>query len=159
MVDIEYDIREATPKDSKSIGRIYNSAIIQGSHYSSHKEDALLFPNGEPPEKLTEKDSNVTYVIENKDKIIAWSSLNLEDKFLDGLFVDPDYQSMGLGSVLVRKVESEAQKRQFDRIWIASDPEVVSYYTSKDYKIVKDTKMKGINQEKEVECVILSKSL
>jgi putative acetyltransferase len=159
MNDQEGLIRKTTPKDASQIGRVYNTAIIDGDHYTEYKEDALLFPDNHPPKKLYNQDSNITYVVEIQDQIVAWSSLNLDNQFLDGLFVDPDYQSRGFGSRLIEKIEEEAKDQGLNQIYIASDPHIVPYYTSKNYQVMEETTMKGIEEEKDVKCVILAKIL
>lgn len=87
-------IRLANQTDTKRLSDIYVAS--RQAHFHWHTEPFSY----EDFEKDTAED--IVYVLEENGVIIGFSALYVQDSFIHCLFIDPDYQHKGTGSILLR---------------------------------------------------------
>lgn len=86
-------IRLANQTDTKRLSDIYVAS--RQAHFHWHTEPF----SHEDFEKDTAED--IVYVLEENGVIIGFSALYVQDSFIHCLFIDPDYQHKGAGSILL----------------------------------------------------------
>lgn len=85
---------------------------------------------------INENSLPLTFVAINNDKPVGMCSLRQNDEirpdlfpWLGGLVVDKDYQSQGIGKMLIDAVKNKAKEMNFKEIYLfAIDPNVVPIY-------------------------------
>jgi N-acetylglutamate synthase-like GNAT family acetyltransferase len=95
-----------------------------------------IFCRERSPEKIREKSSTRDfYVAEDGGKIVGVASL--EEDNVKTVFVDPDYQGMGIGKQLIEKVESLARERGVRLLHVGSTTYAEPFYRKCGFSTVK----------------------
>jgi len=81
-------------------------------------------------------DQNISYVAKINDKVVGFSDMTY-DGYLDRLFVHKDFQGQGIASVLVDKLENEANKLNLLEIDTDSSITAKAFFEHKGYNIVR----------------------
>ena len=108
------DLRRALEADISAMHRIRLSV----------RENRLTDPS-----RLTEADylpfiaaRGETWLAEIDGKVVGFGALDREDRSIWALFVDPDFEGIGLGKLLLGKLVEQAQVLQLPEISLVTTP-------------------------------------
>ena len=102
--------------DSKQASKCISLALrlVNSKFYPKRSIDYLIKQNTPAMLKQKAKHHNII-VAKIGGKIVGTISLT-KDGWIASMFVSPDYQNLGIGTKLIRKVESIAKKKGFNAI-------------------------------------------
>jgi putative acetyltransferase len=97
------------------------------------------------------------FVATVNELICGFAALDPVTHELDYLYVDPDYQGLGLGRLLCEQVEAAARARRFRAIHLVASLNALGFYERMGFTKERDMvrNLRGIN----VPCVLMSKRL
>lgn len=135
------EIRPATIEDIPEITSIFRDTIthINRKHYSENQ--IIVWASGAEDIETWEKRINKLYFIiaEIENTIVGFAYLK-NGNYFDGLFVHKDYQRQGIGSKLLRIVESQVMMNDFDVIKSDVSKTALPFFDNKYYEVIKKQK-------------------
>lgn len=153
--------RQATPEDAPAILAIKQAAIqnIAGWYYTPDQIDAWTPDESALStfEAAIESERYTVLLAEVDGDTAAYGGLNWPEKRIDAAFVDPDHERAGIGSSLIRQLESRAQMRGIQELDIVSSKNAREFYEGLGYWHF-DTKKREIGETK-VEFAVMHKRL
>jgi len=87
-----------------------------------------------------------TFMLESENEILASGSI-VENE-IKRVFVLPEYQGMGFGKKIMRKIEETALNNGIQKVKLCASLPSKDFYLSLDYNIVQFTYLKVRNNEK-----------
>ncbi len=128
-------IRLATQEDVEQIIQVQLKSlqVIAARDYSSHELNALLQSKQSPRSRF-----ELIYVAELGEQIVGFAALDKVTNHLAGLFVDPEYTRMGIGTKLLQTIENEAQRSGIKVLWICSSLTGHAFYLANNYQEMND---------------------
>lgn len=131
-------IRQATLEDIADITSIYRDTIvhINAKHYSEKQIQAWASAANDIDE--WEKRINKLYFIiaETDNNTVGFAYLK-NGNFVDGLFVHKDHQRQGVGSKLLRIIESHVMMNDFEVIKSDVSKTALPFFDNKYYEVIK----------------------
>ena len=130
-----WTIRRGRPDDGTDLLRVHSSAILaaHGRGYSQEQleswVDGLLAERY--GEAMTTGEEDFLVAISGDDTVIGFCSHH-DDRVI-GLYVDPDWQRLGIASALLSKAESRILQRGHRRCRIEAALPSRSFYGSRGY--------------------------
>jgi GNAT superfamily N-acetyltransferase len=135
-------IRTATAADAAALSALI-LRTIRATNAADYSEDEINFAcDSFSPDKVARK-------IAARDVFVAFSrgalagTASYGDGRLHSLFVDPDYQGQGLGSLLLAHVERHALARGSVRLELLSSITAKRFYGAAGYVYVEDESSGG----------------
>ena len=128
---IPIEIRLAVEQDQESIIRLQLKSlqVLSAKDYSPRELQALL-----ASKKYPRNESELIYVAEINQQIIGFVALDRDSRHITGLFVDPEYTRMGIGSNLLSIIELEAKRSQIPILWVCSSLTGYPFYIANGYE-------------------------
>lgn len=124
-------IRLATKQDKKQIIQVQLKSlqVIAARDYSPRELKALLQSKQSPRNRF-----ETIYVAEIGEQIVGFVALDKITNHLVGLFVDPEYTRIGIGSKLLETVEAEARHAGIRTLWVYSSLTAYRFYQAHKYQ-------------------------
>jgi len=153
-------IRRAKISDIKEIKSIQQKTIkyINSKDYNKKQISAWLDYNKikNIRKRLKNKKRNI-FVILDKNKIVGFGSLKIEENKLSGLYIKHDIIGKGIGSKLLRYIESFARRKGIKRLKLYSTLTAYDFYKKKGYKKIRRTHQ--LMNKVKLPCILMSKKL
>ena len=101
-----------------------------------HAIEALLVSQKLPVEYLPASLEDF-WIVEDRDKIIGVAGLELYKPFglLRSLAVRPEYRNLGVGNILIRTIEEQAEKLHLKSIYLLTET-AKPYFEKRGYAVV-----------------------
>ncbi|NRR92739.1 GNAT family N-acetyltransferase [Winogradskyella undariae] len=143
-------IRTADLNDIPEITSVFRDTIINIStkHYSEKQTTA--WASGADKIKDWEKRiSKLYFIVAEIDKIIVGFAYLKNGNYLEGLFVHKDYQRQGVGSKLLRIMESQVMMNDFEVFKSDVSKTALPFFDNKYFNVIKIQKksVKGVMLE------------
>ena len=129
-------IRKATLKDAKDIKSAhYHAYQVNYRGYAPDDFlDSLVFDNAAIQRMADHMKENEYYVAENEGHVIGFTNLRYPEEGIveiGGLYVHPDFQKLGAGSSLVKKVCQMKKTKGYKKLilWTIKDGPSIGFYT------------------------------
>lgn len=152
-------IRRAGTEDCEGIWRAHIAAIegSAASHYSP--EVIRIWVGRTKPEKYLNAIENLDFfVAEEGELIIGFAVMNLQDKEVQGLYVDPNFGRRGLGLKLMQTLENRACESGLESLQLFSSLNAVAFYERLGYE-AREHLIHKLNDKVERACVRMEKKL
>ena len=107
--------REAEIEDIKQIQFVRNAVK------ENMLSDPALVPDKDVEEYMTNRGKG--WVCEIEEKIVGFAIVDLIENNVWALFVDPDFEAMGIGKKLYRAMMDWYFLQTKERIWLGTEPE------------------------------------
>lgn len=132
-------IRKATPKDAKEISKLILNTLdkVNSKHYVK-RQLAIEKKNHTINNIQKELKKKIFFVLLDKEKIVGVAQLDLKEKAIDRLFLNPKYLKKGLGVLLMKHIENYAIKKGIKRIMLYPTGYALDFYKKMGYKIVRE---------------------
>ncbi len=152
-------IRYALPGDIESICHVHHSAVkaIQRGLYEKKILDAWIA--AVTPVLVKERmklDNSKWFVAGVENKVTGFAAMESEE--IKSLYVHPDYQGKGIGSKLLKKLESEAALKNINRIFLNSSLNACKFYEAHGFSIIKKTVFR-LNETVGMNCIEMAKDI
>lgn len=82
-------------------------------------------------------------VYEENSKVFGTASINLEERYISSVFVDPDHHHKGIGTQLMNAIEDYAKDKRLKKVYLNASLNAENFYKDRGYKKIK--KMKNPN--------------
>ncbi|MEH1009249.1 GNAT family N-acetyltransferase [Winogradskyella sp. ECml5-4] len=134
-------VRQAQIKDSLEIRSIFRDTIIHvNAKDYSEKQIATWASGAEDIEQWEERINTLYFIVaEIENNIVGFAYLK-NGNYLDGLFVHKDFQRQGIGSKLLRIVESQVMMNDFEVIKSDVSKTALPFFDNKYYDVIKKQK-------------------
>jgi len=135
--DVQF--RQAEPGDAADVLAIKQAAIESaGETYSDTQVEAWRPTEDALPafEQAMESEQFVVLLAEAGGAPAGYAVLNVAERRIDAVFVDPEYAGMGLGSSLVGQLETRARMLGLSELHIVSSLNARPFYESLGYEEV-----------------------
>ena len=147
---MDIDIRQATLEDLPYITTIFRDTIIHiNSKDYSEKQIRVWSSGANDSEKWEERIKNTYFIVaENRDTIVGFAYLT-KGYYFDGLFVHKDFQHKGIGTNLMRIIESKVISEGFEIIKSDVSKTALPFFENQYYDVEKKQvkNIKGMNFE------------
>jgi putative acetyltransferase len=155
---MEIDIRQAKIEDLPFITSIFRDTIIHiNSKDYSDKQIRVWSSGANDVDKWEERIKNSYFIVaENRDNIVGFAYL-IKGYYFDGLFVHKDFQHKGIGTHLLRIIESQVISEGFEIIKSDVSITALPFFENQFYDVDKK-QMKNFKGMK-FENYLVSKSL
>ncbi|MGJ8550873.1 GNAT family N-acetyltransferase [Winogradskyella wichelsiae] len=143
-------IRPAVVEDIPEITSIFRNTIthINSKHYS--EKQITVWASGADNVDEWEKRINKFYFIiaEIDNNIVGFAYLK-NGNYIEGLFVHKDFQRQGIGSKLLRIIESQVMMNDFEIIKSDVSKTALPFFDNKYFNVIKKLKknLKGVMLE------------
>ncbi|WP_179320866.1 GNAT family N-acetyltransferase [Winogradskyella helgolandensis] len=143
-------IRPATLEDIPEITSLFRDTIthINKKHYSENQ--IIAWASGADDTEEWEKRIKKLYFIvaEIETNVVGFAYLK-NGNYLDGLFVHKDYQRQGIGSKLLRIIESQVMMNDFEVLKSDVSKTALPFFDNKYFEVLKKQKktVKGVGFE------------
>jgi GNAT superfamily N-acetyltransferase len=137
----ELQFRQAEPEDDEAVLEIKQAAIeAAGAPYSDEQIEAWR-PTTEALPAFTqamESEQFVVLLVETDDGPAGYGVLNIDEARIDAVFVAPEHAGEGLGSSLVRQLETRARMLGLEELTVVSSLNAQKFYESLGYEPAED---------------------
>jgi putative acetyltransferase len=125
------DIRQASLNDANDIFKVQRNSILNIKDYLYSQEIKQAWAPKDPTKikEIIRSEKYYTVVAEINNKVVGFGSISNEEFEL--LFVDPNYQKLGIASQMLAHLESKATKP----FKLKTPKNAVEFYHKKGYKI------------------------
>jgi len=133
------NICKATKKDVRNISKLIINTLdkINAKHYKKRQlEIEKKCHTIEELEKEIKK--KIFFVLVDKDKIVGIIQLDLKEKTIDRLFLNPKYIGKGLGEKLMIYAENYAKRKGVKKIILYPTDYALKFYKKRGYKIARE---------------------
>lgn len=126
-------LRRAVSADRAAIWEVRTGAIASCiTHYP--QQDIDVWASAPPPENLERTiESNEFLVVEDDGEIVGTGFLDRDQKTLEAVFVRPDYQGQGVGTMILQALEAAAVNAGIKRLAVAATLNSVPFYTARGF--------------------------
>ncbi len=129
------EIRIAQPEDKETIQRIYRAVVGLHSDQDEARWDRLIQQGG-------------LVVAEAEGRIIGFGGMDVRDaEQVKWLYLLPQHQGAGLGSEILRRLESIGWEAGLDSLRVHSAPGAVNFYLRHGYRLVETAAQMGHDHE------------
>lgn len=135
------EIRQATLSDMPEITAIFRDTIVyvNSKHYSD-KQIKTWASGAEDIEQWEKRINTHYFIVAEIDTLIVGFAYLKNGNYIDGLFVHKDYQRQGIGSKLLRILESQAMMNDFGNIKSDVGKTALPFFDNKYYEVIKKQK-------------------
>ena len=135
------DIRQATLEDLPEITSIFRDTIIHvNSKDYSEKQIAVWASGADDAETWTERINTFYFIVAEINNAIVGFAYLKNGNYFDGLFVHKDFQRQGIGSKLLRIIESQVMMHDFEVIRSDVSITALPFFDNKYYEVIKKQK-------------------
>ncbi len=122
-------LREATPADAAAVCRVYRSAVLSlaGNGYEPGQLKAWAFQAKASTFRKPIQAGHVT-VAERSGRLLGFASFDPEAGELNSLYVRRTARGMGVGRLLVGRVEEVARTRGLGEVGLNSSKAALGFY-------------------------------
>ncbi|RRJ31511.1 GNAT family N-acetyltransferase [Halocatena pleomorpha] len=134
------EIRPAQADDAPEMARIQVAAIRRhaGDYYSDEQMQHLA-PSDHGSENISHAvfDDNSYYsvIAKNDDTTVGFSVVHLNERYLSGIFVDPNHAGNGVGTDLLRHVENHCCRENIQLLETYAAMNAVGFYESCGFEV------------------------
>lgn len=139
-------IRKYDEKDLKEVLQLFYNTV----HSINIKDYTLEQVNAWAP-KIPEKKKWENFLYENKtsvvvinQKIVGFSDLR-EDGYLNTMYVSKDYQGQGIATILLSRIEQEAQNLSITKLTTEASITAKDFFRKRGFNIVEKQNKKHNN--------------
>ncbi len=153
------EIRKANQTDAHAIYNVHIASIkhsCSGS-YPKHSIDAWVASKS-PDFYRNLNDSSVLIVAQEADHITGFGLLNLCDKSIESLYLDPMWLGRGIGRILLMEFEQIAIDYSIDTLKVSSTLNAIGFYHRMGYAGDKK-KTHTLRSGAMLECVDMTKKV
>lgn len=147
---MDVDIRQATLEDIPYITSIFRDTIVHiNSKDYSEKQIRVWSSGANDIDKWEERIKNAYFIVAiNRDTIVGFAYL-IKGYYFDGLFVHKDFQHKGIGTHLMRIIESKVISEGFEIIKSDVSKTALPFFENSFYNVEKKQvkNFKGMNFE------------
>jgi len=132
-------IRKAKKEDLSEISKLILNTLnkINAKEYEK-KQFEIERKNHYVKELKKELEEKIFFVLIDKEKIIGVIQLDLKEKSIDRLFLNPKYIGRGLGKKLMIYAENYAKKKGIKKIILYPTDFALEFYKKAGYKITRE---------------------
>ncbi|WP_178987726.1 GNAT family N-acetyltransferase [Winogradskyella schleiferi] len=132
------EIRQATVEDIPEITKIFRDTVthINSKHYSE-KQIKVWASGADDIEKWEERINKLYFIVAEIEQTIVGFAYLKNGNCFDGLFVHKDYQRQGIGSKLLRIIESQVMMNDFEVIKSDVSKTALPFFDNKYYEVIK----------------------
>ncbi len=125
-------IRRAYKDDAIQLWNLRTKAITNISDYFYNKNDTRKWAEQPMFEAFKEVIINNFYLVNEDEnaKIIAGGFLDLQNKSIEAMYVDPDHQGLGLGKMILTQLLEEAKRQDFKEVSLSATLNAEPFYLS-----------------------------
>lgn len=137
----EVQFRQAKPADAEDVLAIKQAAVEStDGTYSETQVEAWRPAEGALPtfKQAMESEQFVVLLVETPEGPAGYGVLNIDEARIDAVFVEPSYAGEGLGSSLVRQLETRAQMVGLAELTVVSSLNAQPFYESLGYEPYED---------------------
>ncbi len=149
------DLRRASPFDSDALWNLRTSSIaaIETSFYRA--EDLSAWANRSQFSEFKDVISENFYIVAIlKDQIIGGGFLDLKQRSIEAMYVQPEFKRRGVGKLILKSLISEARSQEWKEISLSSTLNAVPFYQSSGFEKLGRSKYKW-NDGLEMECELM----
>jgi putative acetyltransferase len=137
----EVQFRQAEPADAEAVLEIKQTAIEATRDPYSNEQVEAWRPTAEALPAFTqamESERFVVLLVETDDGPAGYGVLNIEEARIDAVFVAPEHAGEGLGSSLVRQLETRARMLGLAELTVVSSLNARGFYELLGYEAYED---------------------
>ncbi|WP_225034952.1 GNAT family N-acetyltransferase [Winogradskyella sp. SM1960] len=134
-------IRPATLEDSLEITSLFRDTVthINKKHYSEKQINAWASSADDLEEWKKRIDKYYFIIAEIESNMVGFAYLK-NGNYLDGLFVHKDYQRQGIGSKLLRIIESQVMMTDFEILKSDVSKTALPFFDNNYFEVIKKQK-------------------
>lgn len=136
----EIKVREFRKKDAEACSKIISETIAY-SGVLTKREQEHIKKRTTPKELIKKMKKREHFVCEKKEKIIGASILNKNE--IRNMYVLPEFQKKGIGSLILKKIEKEAKKNKIKKLFLYTHPKASKFYLKNKFEVIKRFKDKN----------------
>ncbi len=134
------ELRRARVDDASEMARIQVAATrSQAGDYYSEEQIEQLAPSDHGSENIDhavfDDDDYYTIIAEDDDEIVGFSIVHLDERYLSGIFIDPNYTGNGIGKNLIENVEKRSRRENIQSLETYAALNAVGFYESCGFEI------------------------
>ena len=131
-------IRKATKRDVNKISRLILNTLNK-INSKEYKEKQLKIEKESHKVKELKKEikEKIFFVLIDDEKIIGTIQLDLKEKAIDRLYLNPKYFGKGFGKKLLVYAEDYAKKKKINKIKLYPTDYALKFYKKSGYKIIR----------------------
>lgn len=135
------EIRSATQEDIPEITALFRATIPQAtSKYFSEKQMNVWASEADDIEAWEKRIKKLYFIVAQIDTTIAGFAYIKNGNFIEGLYVHKDYKRQGIGSKLLRIMESQAMMNDYDVIKSNINKTAVPFFDNRYFEVIKKHK-------------------
>lgn len=141
------EIRQATLEDIPEITSIFRNTIIHINKKDYSEKQIKIWASGaDDLEEWKERIDKFYFIVAEVDHHIVGFAYLKNGNYFDGLFVHKDYQRQGIGSKLLRIIESQVMSNDYEVIKSDVSKTALPFFDNKYYEVIKKQKknLKGV---------------
>lgn len=126
-------IQKAREKDASRIRNLKDKSLkkIVSKNYTKKQIEILIEKNS----KKRIEDKTMFLLTKNK-RLIGIVHIDLKEKIVGSLYINPKYIKKGLGKKLLVHAEKYAKKNKIKKIKLYSTKTALNFYKNQNYKII-----------------------
>ncbi|WP_179317531.1 GNAT family N-acetyltransferase [Winogradskyella undariae] len=140
-------IRPAVVEDIPEITSIFRNTIthVNSKHYSE-KQITVWASGADNIDEWEKRINKLYFIIAEIDNAVVGFAYLKNGNYLEGLFVHKDYQRQGVGSKLLRIMESQVMMNDFEVFKSDVSKTALPFFDNKYFNVIKKQKknLKGI---------------
>lgn len=140
-------VRPGEPADTEAVAELHREAILTNGPAAYDSAQVAAWAEGTEPRGYVEPmmDAAVTFLVaEEYERVLGFGSLHHEppswdetaDGEVTGLYVHPNAQRQGAGTLLLDSLESEARALGIERCAVTASLNAISFYEEAGYERV-----------------------
>lgn len=135
------EIRPATLVDIPEITSIFRNTIthINAKHYSE-KQIKVWASAADDIEEWEKRIQKLYFIVAEIDNQIVGFAYLKNGNYFDGLFVHKDFQRRGIGSKLLRIIESQVMMNDFEVVKSDVSKTALPFFDNKYFEVIKKQK-------------------
>ncbi len=135
------EIRPATLEDIPEITSVFRDTIvlINAKHYSE-KQIKVWASGADDIEEWEKRITKLYFIVAEINNTIVGFAYLKNGNYFDGLSVHKDFQRQGIGSKLLRIIESQVMMNDFEVIKSDVSKTALPFFDNKYYEVIKKQK-------------------
>jgi len=131
-------LRPVREDDATAMARIRREALREraADAYTEEQLDSLTSDIDDGTPIAVERESFRTAVAVENGAVIGYGTVHPDDGQIHAAFVDPEHAGSGVGSRIIRELETFAHEAGTDDLFVLSTPNAVGFYERIGYRSV-----------------------
>ncbi|PAB57376.1 GNAT family N-acetyltransferase [Anaeromicrobium sediminis] len=127
-------IRRFEKSDLDGVLQLFYDTVhhVNSKDYNKEQLDAWAPEKPNRLRWLNSLEKNITYVVVEDEKIIGFGDLD-DESYIDKLFIHKDYQSRGIASILLNRLEEEAIRLGYVELYTEASITAHPFFEKKGY--------------------------